>query len=594
VGSAVYAGLGPAARSQAHARAAHLLDAEAASPERVAAQLLRCQPAGDAWAFERLVSAARMASAPDAAAAYLQRALEEPAPPERRPHVLLELGAAEAQGDPAGAVVHLREALTGDIDDEWRLRAAMMLGGLLGQIGRVPEAADVIEEQLAAFAGRPDLRGSMEAALANVTRIDATTRHRAGAAIARMRRRVETGEERDPTVLGTIAAEMGMAGDPIGPMAELAEQAVATVVPSVSTAAGWSWYNAVRALVVGERYDIARRALDDALARARERGAVLEVGGVLTFRTELDLHVGDLATAEVNARTLHEISALCGWTLAEGFAVAWLGEVLTERGELDEAERELTGGSFTDAAPTLAHVYPGLWVLLARGRLRLAQGRAADAVVELRESGKRATAIGQTSPTVAPWRSTLASALLELGERDEARALAREELELARRSGAPRAIGIALRALGRCDDDVAGLREAVEVLRGSGARLERARAHAELGSALRRAGAVADARESLRCAVELAHRCDADALEDHALAELRASGARPRRRVTSGAGALTPSERRIAELAATGQQNREIAESLFVTTATVEFHLRNSYRKLGIASRTQLSAALGG
>ena len=63
--------------------------------------------------------------------------------------------------------------------------------------------------------------------------------------------------------------------------------------------------------------------------------------------------------------------------------------------------------------------------------------------------------------------------------------------------------------------------------------------------------------------------------------------------MTTGAGALTPSERRIAELAAGGQQNREIAEALFVTMATVEFHLRNAYRKLGISSRTQLAGALG-
>ena len=136
------------------------------------------------------------------------------------------------------------------------------------------------------------------------------------------------------------------------------------------------------------------------------------------------------------------------------------------------------------------------------------------------------------------------------------------------------------------------LREAVDVLRGSEAKLERARVHYDLGAALRRAGAPEDAREPLRCAVDLAHRCGATALEDRALAELRATGARPRRRAATGAGALTPSERRIAELAATGQQNREIAEALFVTTATVEFHLRHAYRKLGITSRTQLVQAL--
>jgi DNA-binding NarL/FixJ family response regulator len=195
---------------------------------------------------------------------------------------------------------------------------------------------------------------------------------------------------------------------------------------------------------------------------------------------------------------------------------------------------------------------------------------------------------------VAPWRSLLACALLDLDQRSEAERLVAEELALARRAEAPRAIGLALRAAARLDDEIPRLRESVELLRRAEARLERARSHAELGAALRRSGRAEDARTSLRCAVDLAHRCGADALEDQALAELRATGARPRRRVTTGAGALTPSERRIAELAAAGQQNREIAEALFVTMATVEFHLRNAYRKLGISSRTQLAGALGG
>jgi DNA-binding CsgD family transcriptional regulator len=132
------------------------------------------------------------------------------------------------------------------------------------------------------------------------------------------------------------------------------------------------------------------------------------------------------------------------------------------------------------------------------------------------------------------------------------------------------------------DDRVAIRREA----------LERAQAHAELGARLRRAGRPVEAREPLRVAVDLAHRCRATALEELALAELRAAGARPRRRLITGPGALTRSERRIAELAAAGRQNREIAEVLVVTLATVEYHLRNAYRKLGIRSRTQLAEVL--
>lgn len=123
--------------------------------------------------------------------------------------------------------------------------------------------------------------------------------------------------------------------------------------------------------------------------------------------------------------------------------------------------------------------------------------------------------------------------------------------------------------------------------------LERAHAYRDLGVALRRAGSIVEAREPLRLAVDLAHRAGATELEEQALADLRATGARPRRRVVSGPGALTRSERRIAELAAAGRQNREIAETLYVTLATVEFHLRNAYRKLGIQSRRQLPSALG-
>jgi DNA-binding CsgD family transcriptional regulator len=141
-------------------------------------------------------------------------------------------------------------------------------------------------------------------------------------------------------------------------------------------------------------------------------------------------------------------------------------------------------------------------------------------------------------------------------------------------------------------DDIAVLYETVALLDASGEPLERARAHADLGAALRRAGRPVEAREPLRIAVDLAYRSGATALEEHALAGLRASGGRPRRRVVTGPGALTRSERRIADLAAAGGKNREIAEALFVTPATVEYHLRNAYRKLGIKSRAQLRKAL--
>jgi DNA-binding NarL/FixJ family response regulator len=116
---------------------------------------------------------------------------------------------------------------------------------------------------------------------------------------------------------------------------------------------------------------------------------------------------------------------------------------------------------------------------------------------------------------------------------------------------------------------------------------------AELGAATRRANSRSEAREQLRQAAELAQRCGAERLEQRIHDELRIAGARPRRRALSGVASLTPGEQRVAEAAATGSTNREIAQDLFVSLRTVEMHLTNAYRKLGIRSRSQLATVLG-
>jgi DNA-binding CsgD family transcriptional regulator len=115
---------------------------------------------------------------------------------------------------------------------------------------------------------------------------------------------------------------------------------------------------------------------------------------------------------------------------------------------------------------------------------------------------------------------------------------------------------------------------------------------ADLGAALRRAGHRAESREILRPALDLAHRCGALVLTERARTELTAAGGRPRRLVLSGLDSLTPSERRVAQLAAAGLPKAEIAQHLFVTTRTVEGHLTHAYQKLDITSREQLPEAL--
>ena len=244
----------------------------------------------------------------------------------------------------------------------------------------------------------------------------------------------------------------------------------------------------------------------------------------------------------------------------------------------------------------IAEVMSGAMLIEVRGRLRFAGGQAAAAIADLRRAGEIFHALQFTnSVAVTSWRSTLA---LMLGptERDEALALAGAELADARRAEQPRRIGVALRALGMLEQNSepgrARLEEAVSVLAASPARLEHARALVELGAALRRHGDRAAARASLRDGLDLAAHCGAIRLAERARTELAATGARPRREHTTGRDALTPSEQRVALMAAEGRTSQEIAEALFVTTKTIDTHLNHTYTKLAINSRKQLAAAL--
>jgi DNA-binding CsgD family transcriptional regulator len=278
--------------------------------------------------------------------------------------------------------------------------------------------------------------------------------------------------------------------------------------------------------------------------------------------------------------------------MLQGFTTAWLVSALVDTGEHRAAEDALTAVSswFSTEAPLAA-----IYLFDARGRLRLAQGRTEDAVADLAECGRRMEERRAFGPGVCGWREHLALALLALGERDRADALVREALRRARVWGVPWALSEALRAAGTVVGGPEGeglLREAVAVA--ADAPLQRARALTGLGVALRRTGQRVAAREPLRAALDLALGRGAAALARTAHEELLAAGARPRHLRTGGAEALTPTERRVAAMAADGSTNRAVAQALFVSEKTVETHLGHVFRKLAIGSRSQLGAALAG
>lgn len=267
-------------------------------------------------------------------------------------------------------------------------------------------------------------------------------------------------------------------------------------------------------------------------------------------------------------------------------------EAAIEQGEIAAARAMLEA---TGLAELPAQHMPIAFPLYMRGRIHEAEGHREAALEDMMACGQRLIWHGNLTPAPLPWRVHAAPLHAELGDRDEALAMATENLDLARRFGAASTIGTALHAHGAIvggEDGIDELRQAVRVLEASPARLELAKALVALGSALRRGGQRRTAREALRRGLELAARCGARPIAARAEDELRSSGGRLLARPVTGIEALTPSEHRIAALAAEGRTNAEIAQSLFLSLKTVEMHLGRVYRKLGIRSRQQLGDVL--
>ncbi|HTX45433.1 MAG TPA: LuxR C-terminal-related transcriptional regulator [Solirubrobacteraceae bacterium] len=337
------------------------------------------------------------------------------------------------------------------------------------------------------------------------------------------------------------------------------------------------------------------------------------VAGSLLFVDELERAVEIAQTAARSGRAVHSHSCH-GWSLYhQGEITGALAVAQTARAA-DRDDRVARGviaacrlaqGRLEEAAaalPVLSQdegIDPiAIPVLLdVRAQLRLAQLRFADALEDALEAGRRSQGpSGLMSPGIVAWRSTAALARLALGETARARALAEEELELARTRGVARVVirdmrVLAFAAKGARSLDL--LAEAVRVGRAAPPRLEYVNALVDLGAAMRRANQRTAARHPLRTGLELAERRGAEALARRARDELGATGARSRKVMLSGINALTPSERRVADLAAGGLTTRQIAHALFVSSKTVEFHLRHVYRKLDIpSSRAELARAL--
>jgi DNA-binding CsgD family transcriptional regulator len=594
--TAFYESIPPATRAETHARAAALRRAEGAAPEEIAAHLLLCEPARDPAAAADLEAAGRRAAARgahDSVIAYLTRATEEATDPAHRAILFHLLARSEIALREPAAIGHLNEAAALTTDPERALDIYLELVDVLSVAGFWEEAVATVEGAIERFGdtGLPAVL-DLEANRAAARGFHPDTAGSFPADVPRLRELAAGRSDDDTSHLRWIMSSLGALSDMpraqvlelVGPVEQnwgLGRRGRES--PMVGQAA---W-----ALLLIDELEMGELIAAELDREARERGSTLATLTNLGFRASLESRAGRLDAAEASLQAAIDLvnqselnlMALTTFlhfgvdTLAERTALAPIGDLL---GTLELPEpfgRTASGAMLHDV----------------RAAVLAARGDRAGALAAQREAAELIGPL-RFGPRFDSWRSRLALLLPE-AERAEAIALAEEELRLAAPLDSPRAEGAALRALGV----LRGGEEGIELLRRSAARLEacpspveRARSLGELGAALRRANRRAEGRERLREATEIAQRRGAERLEARLGEELRVAGGKPRRRALSGPESLTPSEQRVVTVAAAGATNREIGQQLFISMRTVEMHLTNAYRKLGISSREEIATAL--
>ena len=536
--------------------------------------------------------------APDAAEAYLRRALAEGPPDAQRAELLHDLGIAEgALGEPEAAIGHLRSALelaagTG------RVPIARALAVTLLMAARADEAVAVLSAEIERLgADQRELVVQLEADLVGIATQGGLARELIDAHLAKYRGQLagETPGERMLLAIG--AFDVALTGGAAEEAVKLARSALSDgALLREHTADSPIHASAVITLIYAGHHGEADPHIEEAIREAQARGSATGVAITLLMRSVQALRGGQIRDLETNASGLLELAQLSGWLPGLAFGLGFHALALVERAETSRARQLLEEYGMTGELPAVAAFD---LILAARAQMALAEGAAEEALAEADLMAQRQEPRGIRSAVQiqTDWRTPAVLAHVALGHREQALNVAEELLALARLWDRPGPIGRALRvrALTEGEDAVIleRLREAVEVTSQSDFRLEHARALVDLGAVLRRLRRPSEARAPLREAVEKAESLGARLVADLARVELEATGERRRKtQWLSGVESLTPSERRVAELAAQGLSNKAIAQSLFVTLKTVEVHLTQTYRKLGISSRTDLPAAL--
>jgi DNA-binding NarL/FixJ family response regulator len=597
VRNAVYGDLLPEERDRLHRTGAGVLETAGATPERVAAQLLAVDPGGDrrvCVTLRRAAEIARASGASHSAVAYLRRALAEPCPEDQRAELLVELGEAEYLVDARAALAHLREALELTVDPRRYAEIARRLGWLLTLAGSAEAAVATADQALTRLGDRDvDLRRSLQATILTAGHHDPSLASVCEPVAAQVRK-----AERDDS-LGARRVQALLLSDAYrgdGSARELAARTKQLLADGLLLREdnGHAGFMLPIRILIEADSEQAIVWLDRAQERARAKGSAQALYADLMFSCLAHLRRGQLADAiQDGVEAIEGIELWGGGQIGRVTRAGWLAAAQIEAGDLEGAERTLARGAPADGqAPDLIG-WHRFTFMSARASLLVARGDPRGSLQVILEAAHR---FEPRSLRWLGWRSHAAICLTLLGDESErAVELVGADVDLARRWGAPGALGATLRSRGLVlgdHDGESSLREAVAILDGSICKLEYTKSLVELGALLRRTARRREAREPLRSGLELARSCGAARLAARTEEELRATGASPRDVIRSGVDELTGSERRVAQLAASGMSNKQIAQTLFVTVKTVETHLHRCYQKLDVSSRGRLAEAL--
>lgn len=578
-------------------RAARLLNDSGRPAEEVAVQLMLLPGDPAPWMVGVLLTAAESAKhrgAPAAAAHYLSQALKHD-PDDVT--LLAALARVLGQSEPAKALEYLEHAL-GLVRDP-RTRAPLVVQYALTSLEvqnslrafeLVDEVLDSIEAEGGAEATPADraLRTLVEFAYLISGLDEKSTVDRVG---RRFRDYVppqgDTAEERQ--LLGMLSSLGTFQGRPATEVAAQAEKVlrIGDVAPG-----GWAVLSASLSLYLADEIDPALVALTALIEHAQRTGEAWTHTLGASTRAQVYRWAGNVGEALSDAQLSFDVVLQESWAPNVVMPQTALASALIRRGEPARAQEvlDLITRPRLDRFTLEYH-----WYVMARARSRAALGDLEGALTHFYRCADSLAEGGIGNPVLAPWWFDAADVLAELGRPHEGLDLIERVEESVHRWGTTRALGMFRMARGVLTAGDAGidlLTDAVHTLADSPGRLEQARAEYLLGRRLYRRGDAEGARERLRQSIDLAVLCRDQLQLNQSLPALSEAGGRLRRSTASPADTLSGSERRVAEQAIAGATNREIAESLFLTQRTVEFHLTSVYRKLGIRGRQELARVL--